>query len=187
MILDIPRTVSSQDVYQHMAKWLTLFLLTSGYTATSCLFKRENCFSLNGGASSWIGHHIWTTFFEANKQNRFESNWIGWNLVILVHQLIGWEREFLDLFWTSEVDCGKQRISEVSTKNENKHGIIYLLSTFFTFEQPQEWLWILLKKSESLGIQSPSENGFMEPKYLGFRRWLYTPIIIWQGDWISRE
>ena len=27
----------------------------------------------------------------------------------------------------------------------------------------------------SLGIQSPSENGFMEPKYLAFRRWLYTP------------
>ena len=27
----------------------------------------------------------------------------------------------------------------------------------------------------------------MEPKYLAFRRWLYTPIIIWQGDWIPRE
>ena len=26
-----------------------------------------------------------------------------------------------------------------------------------------------------LGIQSPSENGFMEPKYIAFRRWLYTP------------
>ena len=26
----------------------------------------------------------------------------------------------------------------------------------------------------------------MEPKYLAFRRWLYTPIIIWQGDWIPR-
>ena len=38
-----------------------------------------------------------------------------------------------------------------------------------------------------LGIQSPSENGFMEPKYLAFWRWLYTPIIIWQGDWILRE
>ena len=24
----------------------------------------------------------------------------------------------------------------------------------------------------------------MEPKYLPFRRWLYIPIIIWQGDWI---
>ena len=34
---------------------------------------------------------------------------------------------------------------------------------------------------------SPSENGSMEPKYLAFRRWLYTPIIIWQGDWIPRE
>ena len=29
----------------------------------------------------------------------------------------------------------------------------------------------------------------MEPKYLAFRRWLYTPIIIWQGPggWIHRE
>ena len=27
----------------------------------------------------------------------------------------------------------------------------------------------------------------MEPKYLAFRRWLYTPIIIWQGDWIPRD
>ena len=26
----------------------------------------------------------------------------------------------------------------------------------------------------------------MEPKYLAFRRWLYTPIIIWEGDWILR-
>ena len=26
----------------------------------------------------------------------------------------------------------------------------------------------------------------MEPKYLAFRRWLYTPIIIWQGDWIPK-
>ena len=34
----------------------------------------------------------------------------------------------------------------------------------------------------TLGIQSPSEKGFMEPKYLAFRRWLYTPIIIWQGE-----
>ena len=24
----------------------------------------------------------------------------------------------------------------------------------------------------------------MEPKYLSFWRWLYTPIIIWEGDWI---
>ncbi len=35
--------------------------------------------------------------------------------------------------------------------------------------------------SISLGIQSPSENGFMEPKCLAFRRWLYTPIIIWRS------
>ena len=34
---------------------------------------------------------------------------------------------------------------------------------------------------------SPSENSFMEPKYLAFRRWLYTPIILWQGDWIPRD
>ena len=26
----------------------------------------------------------------------------------------------------------------------------------------------------------------MEPKYLAFRRWLYIPVIIWQGDWIPR-
>ena len=26
----------------------------------------------------------------------------------------------------------------------------------------------------------------MEPKYLAFRRWLNTPIIIWQDDWIPR-
>ena len=34
---------------------------------------------------------------------------------------------------------------------------------------------------------SPFENGFREPKYLSFRRWLYTPIIIWEGDWILRD
>ena len=27
----------------------------------------------------------------------------------------------------------------------------------------------------------------MEPKYYAFRRWLYTPIILWQGDWIPRD
>ena len=27
----------------------------------------------------------------------------------------------------------------------------------------------------TLGIQSPSENGFMEPKNYAFRRWLDTP------------
>ena len=27
----------------------------------------------------------------------------------------------------------------------------------------------------------------MEPKYSAFWRWLYTPIIIWQGDWIHRD
>ena len=29
---------------------------------------------------------------------------------------------------------------------------------------------------KSLGIQSPSENGFMEPKYLAFWRWWRTPL-----------
>ncbi len=35
----------------------------------------------------------------------------------------------------------------------------------------------------SLGIQSPSENGFMEPKYLAFRFGDYTPqtLIIWRS------
>ncbi len=37
-----------------------------------------------------------------------------------------------------------------------------------------------------LGIQSPSENGFMEPKYYAFRRWLDTPIIRWEYDWMPR-
>ena len=26
----------------------------------------------------------------------------------------------------------------------------------------------------------------MDTKYFSFRRWLYTPIIIWQGDWIPK-
>ena len=38
----------------------------------------------------------------------------------------------------------------------------------------------------SQGIQLASENGVMEPEYQAFWRWLYTPIIIWQGDWITR-
>ena len=33
---------------------------------------------------------------------------------------------------------------------------------------------------------SPKLRMVMEPKYYAFRRWLYTPIIIWQGDWIPR-
>ena len=27
----------------------------------------------------------------------------------------------------------------------------------------------------------------MEPKYFAFQRWLDTPSILWQGDWIPRE
>ena len=38
----------------------------------------------------------------------------------------------------------------------------------------------------TLEIQSPKLRMVMEPKYLPFRRWLYTPIIIWKGDWIPR-
>ena len=30
-----------------------------------------------------------------------------------------------------------------------------------------------------------TENGFMEPKYLP-EEVIYTPIIIWEGDWILR-
>ena len=37
----------------------------------------------------------------------------------------------------------------------------------------------------TLGIQSPSENGSGTLNTL-LRRWLYTLIIIWQGDWIPR-
>ena len=33
----------------------------------------------------------------------------------------------------------------------------------------------------ALRIQSPSENGSMEPEYIAFRRWLYTPIILWRS------
>ena len=38
----------------------------------------------------------------------------------------------------------------------------------------------------TLEIQSPKLRMVIEPKYLPFRRWLYTPIIIWKGDWIPR-
>ena len=33
----------------------------------------------------------------------------------------------------------------------------------------------------SLGIQSPKLRMVMEPKYYAFRRWLYTPIILWRS------
>ena len=36
------------------------------------------------------------------------------------------------------------------------------------------------RKSHPLGIESPSENGFMEPKDYAFRRWLNI-VIHWQG------
>ena len=38
----------------------------------------------------------------------------------------------------------------------------------------------------TLGILAHLLRTVMEPKYLSFRRWLYTPIIIWQGGWIPR-
>ena len=38
----------------------------------------------------------------------------------------------------------------------------------------------------SLGILAHLLRMVMEAKYLALRRWLYTPIIIWQGDWIPR-
>ena len=43
-------------------------------------------------------------------------------------------------------------------------------------------------KIESVGIQSPILRMVMEPTVNTLlRRWLYTPIITWQGDWIPRE
>ena len=48
--------------------------------------------------------------------------------------------------------------------------IVFVFFVFIFFEDP-------------IGTQSPSENGFMEPKYYAFRRWLDTPII-WEYDWI---
>ena len=43
---------------------------------------------------------------------------------------------------------------------------------------------------QTLGIQWPSENGFMEPKYFAFRRWLYTQSssdVRSLGKWIHNE
>ena len=40
---------------------------------------------------------------------------------------------------------------------------------------------------DTLRILSPKLRMVIEPKYFAFRRWLYTPIIFWQGDWIPRD
>ena len=37
------------------------------------------------------------------------------------------------------------------------------------------------------GIQSPSANGNGTKKYYAFRRWLDTPMIIWEYDWMPRD
>ena len=50
------------------------------------------------------------------------------------------------------------------------------------------WELVSMLNYLTLGIQSPSENGNGTIWNLNtlLRRWLYTPIIIWQGDWIPR-
>ena len=53
---------------------------------------------------------------------------------------------------------------------------------------PQTGRCCFLRSSHhTLGIQSPSENGFIEPKYHAFRRRLDILIIIWEYDWIPRD
>ena len=70
-------------------------------------------------------------------------------------------------------------ISQKSIKHTN-----LFLEIFLTVN----WLVLFLEQNDfasdgekfqirkSLGIQSPSENGFMEPKYYAFRRWWRTSL-----------
>ena len=54
---------------------------------------------------------------------------------------------------------------------------------------PTSW-WVccfFLYEPYALGIQSPKVRMVLEPKYYAFRRWLDTPIILWQGDWIPSD
>ena len=50
------------------------------------------------------------------------------------------------------------------------------------------WFCFFLRKLQrnALGIQkfTETENGFMEAKDYAFRRWLNSPIIIWEYDWM---
>ena len=46
---------------------------------------------------------------------------------------------------------------------------------------------VFLNQAHALGILAHLLRMVMEPKYYAFRRWLDTPIIIWQGDWIPRD
>ena len=73
------------------------------------------------------------------------------------------------------------------TLSSSSHTLIPLpeVSGPFGVQLPTHNVWCLV--SYTLGVQSPPENGFMEPKYLAFRFGDYTPLAhhLTFGDWIS--
>ena len=48
------------------------------------------------------------------------------------------------------------------------------------------WLWTMYRKCIALGILAHLLRMVMEPKYYAFWRWLDTPIISWEYDWMPR-
>ena len=85
----------------------------------------------------------------------------------------------LIVFWllAKEVDFDSYM---VGWKSANFQKVGLLLNPVYHSDTSDQ----IAKLPISLGIQSPSENGSMEPKDYAFRRWLDTPII-WEYDWIS--
>ena len=62
----------------------------------------------------------------------------------------------------------------------------YDVASWMYPDDMMEWLSSNKDQNIALGIQSPNLRMVMELKYFVFWRWLYTPIILWQGNWIAR-
>ena len=52
----------------------------------------------------------------------------------------------------------------------------------YSIHSPHLWCLFSIGGSPSLGILAHLLRMVMEPKYCAFRRWLYTPIILWHGE-----
>ena len=113
---------------------------------------------------------------KVGKQGRAEIYWLR----ILKKSLVNWH---------------SNRISPCSIGNTSTHSLWMfqpcLLCTrgvfLANFQNRDLGVWYL--DTWILGPRdpgSPSENGFMEPKYYAFRRWLDIPIIIWEYGWMPR-
>ena len=78
-------------------------------------------------------------------------------------------------FGDLERNTGKKQILTRLTRSFNPWKVCEHFRVVCFLEEKIGWINLLCYFC--LGIQSLFENGFMEPKYFAFRRWLDTPIV----------